>query len=501
MAKRVASLYFEDTNIRLLIARGKKAERWASIPLEPGLVSGGVIVDEILVAKKIQELFTAIRRVRTETAGIKKVTTSMAEFFNGNGKIIIGLSGRDSLYRVLSLPPLPDSMLGEAVRREAGRVLPVSLNDLYLAYQRIPGSATETRVFVAAFPKNAADILIRTMSTAGFKPRVLDLAPLVMVMSVNEPKAIIVDARLDSLNIIIMSERVPQVIRSLNLQSETKTFSENMPTIVEEFSRTVAFYNSSHAQDPLTSDVPVFVSGDLADAPDTWKSLVGGLDSKVTILPVAMECPQELPVSEFIVNIGLAVKELGLDKQPGNYSLVNLNALPSAVLPKSVNLYRVIVPVVAVVGIAGIVLMWNTWHNTKNNTGLLQSQLTNVQNQIASNSKLVTQLTAQNQATQVQIQPLKDAANVFVTKMTTLATARNLTTSEVHQMVSLAPATVIVSDVAYDIDGMTVSGFSATEGDVLNYAQSLRNTGGFNVVVSSIDYGSNGTYQFSLQIK
>jgi len=29
-------------------------------------------------------------------------------------------------------------MLAEAVRREAGRVLPVSLDQLYLAYQRIP---------------------------------------------------------------------------------------------------------------------------------------------------------------------------------------------------------------------------------------------------------------------------------------------------------------------------------------------------------------------------
>ena len=501
MAKRVASLYFEDTNIRLLIARGKKAERWASIPLEPGLVSGGVIVDEILVAKKIQELFTAIRRVRTENTGIKKVATSVAEFFSGNGKIIVGLSGRDSLYRVLSLPPLPDSMLGEAVRREAGRVLPVSLNDLYLAYQRIPGSATETRVFVAAFPKNAADILIRTMGTAGFKPRALDLAPLAICMSVNEPRAIIADARSDSLTIVIMAERVPQVIRSLNLQSETKSFSENMSTIIEEFSRTVAFYNSSHPQDPLGSDVPVFVSGDLANEPDSWKSLVGGLDSKVTMLPVAIECPKELSQSEFIVNIGLAVKELALDKQPGNYSLVNLNALPSALLPKPINFYRIIVPVVAVVGVAGIVLMWNTWQSTKNDTGLLQSQLTNVQNQIASNDKLVTQLTAQNQATQAQIQPLKDAANVFVNKLATLETARNLTTSDVHQMVSLAPPTVIVSDVTYADDGMTVTGSSATKADVLNYAQSLRDTGGFNVVVSSISYGSSGTYQFSLQIK
>ena len=50
MAERVIALYFEDTGIKLLVAKGRKAEQWASLPLEPGLVVGGVIVDETRVA-------------------------------------------------------------------------------------------------------------------------------------------------------------------------------------------------------------------------------------------------------------------------------------------------------------------------------------------------------------------------------------------------------------------------------------------------------------------
>jgi len=55
----------------------------------------------------------------------------------------------------------------------------------------------------------------------------------------------------------------PSVIRSLSLPGEGKSLAENIATINEEFSRTVAFYNSSHQQAPLDSSVPVFVSGDL----------------------------------------------------------------------------------------------------------------------------------------------------------------------------------------------------------------------------------------------
>ena len=62
MAERVRALYFEDNSIKLLIAKGRKVEHWASAPLEPGLVVGGVIIDENKVANKVKEIFTSIER-------------------------------------------------------------------------------------------------------------------------------------------------------------------------------------------------------------------------------------------------------------------------------------------------------------------------------------------------------------------------------------------------------------------------------------------------------
>jgi type IV pilus assembly protein PilM len=497
MAEKVMTLYFEDTGIKLLVAKSRRAERWASVPLEPGLVVGGVIVDENQVANKVRELFGTIKQNKT------------ANLIGGKGKLVVGLSGRDSLYRVVSLPVLADSLLGEAVRREAGRVLPVSLDELYLAYQRIPGNANETRVFVAAFPKKATDVLIRTLRLAGVTPRVLDLAPLALCLSVNEPRAIIADARLDSLNIMVMTDRVPQVIRSLVLQSEEKTISENMPTISEEFSRTVAFYNSSHQQEPLDENTPVFVSGDLSNLPDVWQALVGKLNSKVAVLPSVIEYPEDFPVSDYIINLGLVTKELALEKQPGNYSLVNLNALPAAALPKAINVYRIIVPVVAVAGIAGIVFLWSMWQTDKNDIKSLTSQKAATENQIISNTKTIAKLTEQNRLTQAQIQPIKDAANVFTTKLNTLETARFLTDSDVHQIVALKPQTVDVTGMAYSDTAMNVTGLSRTQAEVLSYAQALRDTGGFTVVVSSINYSSEitetgtviPTYNFTFQMK
>jgi len=62
MAGTVMTLYFEDTGIKLLVARGRKAEQWQSVPLVPGLVTGGVIVDEAQVSEKIKELFAGVKQ-------------------------------------------------------------------------------------------------------------------------------------------------------------------------------------------------------------------------------------------------------------------------------------------------------------------------------------------------------------------------------------------------------------------------------------------------------
>jgi type IV pilus assembly protein PilM len=509
MAKRVMTLYFEDTSIRLLVASGRQVERWASVPLEPGLVSGGAIIDANKVADKVRELFTAMTHAKSHTSGGKGNKKSLANLFGGGkGKIIVGLSGRDSLYRVLSLPVMADALLGEAVRHEAARALPVPLDELYLSYQRIPGFSNEARVFVAAFPKKTTDTLLRTLSQAGITPRLLDLAPLALCLSVNEPRAIIVDARQDNLNIMVMAGRVPQVIRSLALQSGEKTISENMPTIIEEVNRTVAFYNSSHQQEPLDTTVPVFVSGDLAGAPDSWKALVGRLNAPVAVLPSVIQYPADFPASEFAVNLGLATKELNLEKESANYSLVNLNAMPAALLPKQVNPMRVLIPVVAVVGLAGIVFLWLNLQNSITNTESVESQLTATQKLIIGNAKDVATLTEQNRLMQAQIQPVKDLAEALNAKLNGLETARFLTDSDLQQIIALKPQSVAMSRVMHSAKDIVVSGSTERYDVILNYAEELRNTSHFTVVVSSIRYSSEVndgvqviTYDFTFQMK
>ena len=290
MAKRVTTLFIRDNSINLLVMKGEKVQKWASLPLEPGLVSQGLIVDEEQVADKVKQVF--------------KETGAKA------GKVISALSGHDSLYRVISLPELPEAVIPEAVRREAQRTIPTPLEEVYFSYQSLPSPRGESRVFLTTFPRNVVDVMVRTLRQAGVKPHIMDLAPLALCRIPDEPRAIIVNARLDHLDLIVLADRLPQVIRRLSLPTETESLEEKLPFIAEEFNRTVAFYNSSHMEKPLDSTVPVFVCGDLAEEPDTWQSVVGGAGYSVSALPSPVEPAEGFNPNEFMVNIGLALKEL-----------------------------------------------------------------------------------------------------------------------------------------------------------------------------------------------
>jgi len=71
------------------------------------------------------------------------------------------------------------------------------------------------------------------------------------------------------------------------------------------------------------------------------------------------------------------------------------------------------------------------------------------------------------------------------------------------------PQNVALGTMTYSVSGIAITGTSASEADILDYGQALRDTGGFTIVVSSINYATAindsgivvGIYNFSFQLK
>ena len=205
-----------------------------------------------------------------------------------------------------------------------------------------------------------------------------------------------------------MTDRMPQVLRSLSLPGEATSLSEMLPAITEELERTITFYNSSHLENPLDSTVPVLVSGDLAEAPDTWQALAGNAGYSVSILPSPIGFPEGFDPSQFMVNIGLALKEL-LSEKEANFSLVNLNTMPGVYLPKARHLGRTLIPIaVAVVGAGLTFYAYTLLQGSMAQTSALRAQLPPVQSQVAEYQKEIATLKEQIVQLEPRVAPLEE---------------------------------------------------------------------------------------------
>ncbi len=320
MAKKIVTLYIDDTSLRLMVTDGKQIKEWAELPLEPGLIKNTVVIEEAKVVAKIEQLFNG-RKVKSQ-------------------KIILGVSGFHCLTRPITFPELPKAMLNEAVRREARAVLPIPLEQLYMSWQAIPAPEGKTRVFLTAIPCQMADTLLKALHQAGLKPSFMDLKPLLLARVVKETTAVIVDVQTTEFDIVILTDGIPQPVRTISFPDEALPWQEKIIMIRTELDRTITFYNSNNPEKTLASSVPIFVSGELANEPELCQSLSAELGHPVLPLPSPLECPDGLDPSRYLVNIGLALQKLLSGKEAGP-SVINVNALPASYQPKPISLINI----------------------------------------------------------------------------------------------------------------------------------------------------------------
>ena len=195
----MVTIDIEDNCIRMVIVNGKRIEVAATLPLEPGLVEDGVVVDKAAVSQRLKEL---------------KTTYDVSE-----KQAVASISGIHSIYRVASIPRLRGKMLKEAAKHEISRAMPLPLDELYTSWQAISLSDMETVICMVGLPRNTVDSILETLHQAGFQSRVMDIKPLALARVADEKDAIIVNAQSASFDIVVMMNGIPELLRSLSFSS------------------------------------------------------------------------------------------------------------------------------------------------------------------------------------------------------------------------------------------------------------------------------------------
>jgi type IV pilus assembly protein PilM len=315
----------------------------------------------------------------------------------------------------------------------------------------------------------------------------------------------------------VIEERLPQLIRVLSLPSEAKSLSERLPAISEELTRTVMFYNSSHLEKPLSSSVPLFVVGELAEAPDSWPSLVGRFGFPVSLLPLPVEYPEGFPANDLMVNIGLALKELTAERGGGNFSIVNLNTLPEVYRPRRTEISRILVPMGIIIGVGILVFMGYLAQRASAETGRLESQVVASEQPLAQPNRDIAAIKEQIKQTEPQIKPIETQIGqvtattaVFTSTRDGLTTGRHKVDADLDKIVRLLPSSNVVDllTVNHTAEGITITGLAPDEDYIFEYTRALRGSGGISsLIITSItleekeEEGAVVQYNFELLLK
>jgi Tfp pilus assembly protein PilN len=468
------ALDIEDTSIKMMAVRGRRVETAVSLPLEPGLVHDGVITDTATVSRRIAELMSA--------QGINEK------------KVVVSISGIHSIYRTVKIPKLPKNLLNEAARREAERAMPVPLDELYTSWQAISVSDIETTLCIVGLPLNTVDAMLDTLRQAGLQPEAMDVRPLALARVADERDAIIINVQQTGFDIVVMTDGIPELLRSLPFPTGATSVPDKISEVKEELERTVAFHNSSHKENPITNYTAAFVSGELGEM------LAGAIEYRVKPLPQLLSYADSLNTSEYATNIGLALKPMRADI---NQTQVNINVTPEAYLPKPFPIIQIVSWAFILVAIAVLLLLGISTLQAVRQTQLLQSQVNSAQTQIQirqGSEAILKQL-------QTKVDEAKQTRDYFKPSLDSTKEQRAGINGDLSQVTSLLPGIVEPNSISYTYSGgtsrsLTITGTSPDETTIVNYVRDLTNSGQFSEVLISdmLEAGFN-EWQFTLTLR
>jgi hypothetical protein len=452
MWNEIVTLYIDDTSIRLLVSDGQTIKKWAEVKLEPGLIKGSIVLKEAEVTEKIKQLLVS-QSIHTK-------------------KVILCFSGLHSLTRPASLPQLPKAMLAEAVVREARRVLPVPLDQLYLFWRVIPGAKGKISIYMAATPRKTVDSLVKVVNGAGLAPTRMAIKPLALTKLIPVNTAILVDLQPTEFDIAIMVDGVAQPMRTVSLPNEELNFEQKLDMIASDVDRTIKFFDTNNPETPLDAKVPIYISGELMGKPDFRSIISQKLNRTVIPLSPALKGPDQVDLERYSVNIAAAMRTANPGRE-ATFPLADMNLLPIPYQPKPISLVKLLgIPgAIALVGL--VVPMIMLMQSASNNITATQKQLDETNLQI--NKQTIERNNLKKQVTEIQNQAnaVKASSDQFDLAVSYLDTRHEYLKGDLSVVLGKLSPALKLNSIALSENSLTLEGFAPNKQDVYAYAQEI----------------------------
>jgi Tfp pilus assembly PilM family ATPase/Tfp pilus assembly protein PilN len=459
MPRSITTLYIDDTSIKLMVTRGKRVSKLGDVPLDINLMNNDAEAKQNELVTKIKHL------IKTN-----KISTK---------RIIVGISGLHCISRPAILPQLPKTMMDEAFLREARRVFPVPPEQLHISWQIISSTEGNMQAFLVAVPRQIADPILNALNQVGLKPYLMDVKPLALARLVKEPTAILIDVQATEFDIVVISDGIPQPIRTISLPQETTSISDKLLIVKDELKRTIQFYNSNNPDKQISPDTIVYVSGILADEPDIYEELALETGYQVSPLISPLKSLKQLDASHYLANVGLALKEL--PKESGAL-LPNINTLPEDYLPKQINVNRLMAIPVAAIAIGLVIVLALTIKGASASITTVQSQLDAAQFVIEKKQAQKKELNANIEDLQRRISGIESERDSYISAFNSIGQSSDAVNNDLLASVGEMVENLQLYNINHNGLGLSLTGRADSEQEVMKYVRNLQDTGRFGEI-------------------
>ena len=286
--KRILALSIESTEIRLVSYDKGAIESWTRVSFDPQLLSMGQVADP-------EGLGTVIKSALEG----KGASTS---------QMVCAPLDLRAESRLISVPSLGKKEMESVVPREIRRLMDISEEDNYIHWQALPAETNQVPVFALAVPKETLNNFMETLRVGGVRPQAIDLKPMALMRAVNQKDAIIANGESNSMELVIVIDDVPVLIRSIFLGEGEVSEDYAVGRISDELNRTIDAYNEVNMDNPLDMEMPIYLSGAIASSVPFALNVAALTGRTVPPLEPPIHYPENFPLSEYLVNVGLILK-------------------------------------------------------------------------------------------------------------------------------------------------------------------------------------------------
>jgi type IV pilus assembly protein PilM len=459
--KKTVTLYIDDATLRLVVTKKDHVRTSAEEAIEPGLITGMVVNDPVKLAGQIG------RMVKMQRVGARQ--------------IVVGISAINCLSRLIVLPALPRNLLGEAVVREARRLLPLPVEQLYLSFLAKPMRDGKLQVFMVAIRRVSIDSLLHAFRIARIRPLSLTIKPLALSRLARKD-CILIDVQKADFDIVVLTDGLPSPLRTVAFPAVDLPWEAKIPIITEEIDRTMQFHAANNPEKPLPTDQPMYVAGELANQVEMHLRLTERFGFPVRTLESRLDFRSGREAVTFLVNGALRVEEKA-SLLMGDVSITSLNMLPDEHRIKTIKWDRVIVVPAATAALGIAVPLALMVASAMGNLNAAHGQLDVAGRLLQQKQSQKTEMNKTTKKLQTDLAAAKLSYGIAMRVMNTLTDHATMVDRDLQAIGQNLPQTATITHMQMSDGSVNVEGAAPDDATVLAYGRALENTGRFTSVI------------------